>query len=147
MVDAVIAVDPGRDKCGVAVVARGGGALDKRVVAAACLAEQVAELAARYHIATVVVGDRTGRRAAAAALAEVRPGGRSLALASVDEHRSTDEARARYWRDHPPRGLARLVPVTLRVPPVPVDDYVAVILAERYFRQNPRPAKIFPGRA
>ena len=38
-----------------------------------------------------------------------------------------------YWREHPPRGLMRLIPVTMQVPPVPVDDYVAVILAERYF--------------
>jgi len=32
----------------------------------------------------------------------------------------------------------RLIPVTMRTPPVPVDDYVAVILAERFFRQNCR---------
>jgi len=135
MTDAVIAVDPGRDKCGVAVVGRQGGVLCKSVVAAGRMAAVVAELAMRHTVDTVVLGDRTGRKDAMAALAAIRPGGRELTIRLVDEHRSTDEARARYWRDHPPRGLARLVPVTLRVPPVPVDDYVAVIIAERYFRQ------------
>jgi RNase H-fold protein (predicted Holliday junction resolvase) len=135
MTDAVIAVDPGRDKCGIAVVGRSSGVQWKSVVPAGRMGEVVAGLAAQYAIETVVLGDRTGSRAAMAALAALRPGGRALTVKLADEHRSTDEARARYWRDHPPRGLARLVPVTLRVPPVPVDDYVAVIIAERYFRQ------------
>lgn len=135
MTDAVIAVDPGRDKCGVAVVGRRAGVLSKSVVPAGRMAAVVAELAEKNDIGTVVLGDRTGRKDAMAALAALRPGGRELTVRLVDEHRSTDEARARYWRDHPPRGLARLVPVTLRVPPVPVDDYVAVIIAERHFSQ------------
>ncbi|MDT8903812.1 pre-16S rRNA-processing nuclease YqgF [Anaeroselena agilis] len=135
MTDAVIAVDPGRDKCGVAVVGRRAGVMDKSVVPADRMTAVVAELAARHGIATVILGDRTGSKAAMAALTALRPGGRELTVRLVDEHRSTDEARARYWRDNPPRGLARLVPVTLRVPPVPVDDYVAVIIAERYFRK------------
>lgn len=135
MADIVIAVDPGRDKCGVAVVAAGGAILHKGVVPAARMAAVVEALAADYGVATVVVGDRTGHRAAATALAALRPGGRTLEVRAVDEHRSTDEARVRYWRENPPRGLARLIPVTLMVPPVPVDDYVAVILAERFYRR------------
>ncbi len=135
MTDAVIAVDPGRDKCGVAVVSRLEGVRWKNVVPAAEMAAVVAGLAERHAIDTVVLGDRTGRKDAMTSLAALRPGGRELTVSLVDEHRSTDEARARYWRDHPPRGLARLLPVTLRVPPVPVDDYVAVIIAERYFNR------------
>lgn len=134
MDEIVIAVDPGREKCGVAVVERRGGVIEKSVVAAARMAATVAALAERHAVGTVVLGDRTGHRDAMAALAALCPGGRALSVSLTDEHRSTDEARARYWRDHPPRGLARLIPVTLRVPPVPVDDYVAVIIAERYFR-------------
>ena len=135
MAEAVIAVDPGRDKCGVAVVARQGAVLYKGVVAADRMCGTVSELAESHGIYLVVVGDRTGHREAMAALKALAPGGRTLDVRMVDEHRSTDEARTRYWLDNPPRGLARLVPVTLRVPPVPVDDYVAVIIAERFFQQ------------
>lgn len=133
MAEVVIAVDPGRDKCGVAVVRSDGAVLRKSVVAAGRMAESVEALAVEHAVGTVVVGDRTGHKAALAALGALRPTGRPLDVRTVDEHRTSDEARARYWRDHPPRGLARLMPVTLRVPPVPVDDYVAVILAERFF--------------
>lgn len=136
MDDAVIAVDPGREKCGLAVVSRTGEVLFKAVVATGRLPATVAELAVRYIVSTVAIGNRTGSRAAAAALADAGTADKPLTIRMVDEHRSTDQARARYWRDNPPRGLARLVPVTLRVPPAPVDDYVAVILAERYFQQD-----------
>lgn len=135
MEEIVIAVDPGREKCGVAVVGRRTGLVEKSVVPAGQMAAVVAALAEKYAAAVAVLGDRTGHKGAMTALAALRPGGREISVSLVDEHRSTDEARARYWRDHPPRGLARLIPVTLRVPPVPVDDYVAVIIAERYFRR------------
>lgn len=136
MDDAVIAVDPGREKCGLAVVGRTGEVFMKAVVATDRLPSVVAQLAALHRIATVVIGNRTGSRAAAMAIAGGQPADRPLTIRTVDEHRSTDQARARYWRDNPPRGLARLIPVTLQVPPVPVDDYVAVILAERFFARD-----------
>ncbi len=138
MIDTVIAVDPGRDKCGVAVVGNREGLLWKQVITTPQLATVVEELARTRGITTVVLGDRTAHRSAVNALAEVKVDNRPLTILPVDEHRSSDEARSRYWRDNPPQGMMRLIPVTMRVPPVPVDDYVAVILAERYFRQNCR---------
>ncbi|MDR3591821.1 MAG: pre-16S rRNA-processing nuclease YqgF [Negativicutes bacterium] len=138
MIDTVIAIDPGREKCGVAVVGKRDGLLWKQVIATPRLATVVEELARTREICTVVIGDRTAHQSAVKALAEVRINDRPLSVHPVDEHRSSDEARGRYWLDNPPRGVMRLVPVTMRTPPVPVDDYVAVILAERYFRQNCR---------
>ncbi|MDP7423155.1 MAG: resolvase, partial [bacterium] len=54
----------------------------------------------------------------------------------VDERESTLEGRRRYFQEHPPRGLWRLVPLSLRYPPEPFDDLVAVILAERFFSSH-----------
>ena len=45
---------------------------------------------------------------------------------------TTMNARRRYWRENPPGCLARLVPEGMRLPPRPIDDYAAVLLAERY---------------
>ncbi|EAX47314.1 Resolvase, RNase H domain protein fold [Thermosinus carboxydivorans Nor1] len=136
MADLVIAVDPGRDKCGVAVVSRDRGVLYKAVVPTAALAAAVAKLAREFGAATVVVGDRTTGSAAVKQLSVQPIDGRRLHIVTVDEHRSTDEARHRYWLENPPRGLRRLIPTTMQVPPAPVDDYVAVILAERYFGKS-----------
>ena len=55
-----------------------------------------------------------------------------MTITLVDEHLTTLEARARYFVEHPPTGLKRLLPVSMQVPPEPYDDYVAVILGERF---------------
>ena len=56
----------------------------------------------------------------------------------VDEYNTTQLAKGEYWKANPPRGLKKLIPITMQVPPVPVDDYVAVILARRYIANNRR---------
>ena len=51
----------------------------------------------------------------------------------IQQHRkATELAKKAYWKAKPPRGWRRLLPVSMQVPPVPVDDFVAVILAQRY---------------
>ena len=50
---------------------------------------------------------------------------------------TTLDARKRYWIENPPKGLWKLVPEGLRLPPRPYDDYAAVLLGER-FLENPR---------
>jgi hypothetical protein len=53
-------------------------------------------------------------------------------ITTVDETGSTLEARVLYWQEHRPRGWRRLVPLSLQVPPEPVDDFAAVVLARRF---------------
>lgn len=125
----VLAIDPGRDKCGLAVV-QPGRVLHQEVVARDRLAERVAELTGQYAVHVIVVGDATGSQQV---LREVSGLGRPVEL--VPERGTSLEARRRYLREHPPRGLARLIPEGLRVPPRPVDDYVAVILAEHFLEK------------
>ena len=55
----------------------------------------------------------------------------SMAILVVDETDTTMQARERYWTVHERKGWRRMVPSTLQVPPEPVDDFVALILAER----------------
>ncbi len=129
--DRVIALDPGRMKCGLAVFE------DQLLIRKAVL--PVASLQEELHCwytdtAKVLVGDRTGSRKFISELHEMF-GIMKEDVVLVDEHRSTMEARRRYWQDNPPRGWRRLLPTTMQEPPVPVDDYVAVILAERYFQR------------
>jgi RNase H-fold protein (predicted Holliday junction resolvase) len=134
---AILAVDPGRDKCGIAVVDPDGAALAQEVIPAPALARRAVELTRKYDIGVIVVGDRTGADAALEALESALP---DVETAAVDEHRSTEEARRLYFRENPRRGWRRLVPVALQTPPRPDDDYVAVVLARRYLAQRKRPA-------
>ena len=129
----IIAIDPGREKCGIAVVHQKQGVLTQKVINTKELNLVVEQLIAEYHTSTVVIGDRTSSREAKESLEQIKVADQPLVVILVDEHHSTDQARLRYWSENPPRGFMRLIPVTMQVPPKPVDDYVAVILAERYF--------------
>ena len=57
-------------------------------------------------------------------------------LEVVDEYYTTQLARKEYWQARPPKGWRRLLPVSMQVPPEPVDDFVAVLLAQRYLNSR-----------
>ena len=124
----VLAIDPGREKCGVAVLATDGRILVQEVVVTAELDAVVGALIAAY-TPIVIMGNGT---TSAAAKARVEALGYEVIL--VVEYRTTDAAKRAYWEAHPPRGWRRLVPRGMLVPPVPVDDFVAVILAQRFLQ-------------
>lgn len=132
MDEMMIAIDPGREKCGIAVVHQHRGVLMQEVIVTSRLTVVVKELLAEYKVSIIVIGDGTSSREAKGKIEQLRIDGEAIKIVLIDERHSTDQARERYWQEHPPKGLMRLIPVTMQVPPKPVDDYVAVILAERY---------------
>jgi len=129
----LLAIDPGRAKCGVAVLDGASRVLLQRVVLTGDLVTALQEIVAIHPPTTVVLGDRTGQEAVAEAVRQALP---AVPVELVDEHHSSLEARRRYFAEHPPRGWRRLLPSSLQTPPVPVDDWVAVILGERYLAQR-----------
>lgn len=124
---AVLAVDPGREKCGLALIWPGGAAPLREIVTPAELLSSVSRWMLRSPRAILIIGSGTGSKAAIEAL---RTGGFDPIL--VPEENSTLRARDRYFQDHPPVGWKRLLPLGLQTPPGPVDDYAAVVLAEAY---------------
>ena len=133
MDEMIVALDPGREKCGIAVVHKQKGMLMKDVIQTNELTIKIQELITQYNIRQIVIGDGTSSREVKQSLETIKIEDGPLSISFIDERHSTDEARRRYWVENPPRGLKRLIPITMQVPPKPVDDYVAVILAERHF--------------
>lgn len=126
---AVVAVDPGMSKCGLAAVDGNGMVLERKIVEADQVGIATAALAHQHGAATVVLGTRTGSPRAWELIHAAAP---ELTIAEIEEHMTSLEARKRYWVESPPGCLWSLVPAGLRFPPEPVDDWAAVILAERY---------------
>ncbi|WP_315437515.1 pre-16S rRNA-processing nuclease YqgF [uncultured Selenomonas sp.] len=126
----VLAIDPGREKCGVAVLAADGHILVQEIVQTEALTDVVGALAAAYE-PTIIMGNGT---TSAEARTRIEALGATVTL--VDEYRTTDGAKQLYWEVHPPCGWRRLVPRGMLVPPAPVDDFVAVILARRFLNEQ-----------
>lgn len=127
----VLAIDPGRSKCGIAVVDL-GVVVFRQIAKRAEYLELVKRLVQEHQPQQILIGGSTGSKEV---ISEV---GREIAqkVTVVDERHTTERARGRYFQDHPPRGLWKLVPLGLQVPPVPVDDYAAVVMAEDFLKRE-----------
>ena len=125
----VAAIDPGREKCGVAVVDEDGRVLDRAVVATVLLADEMKARVKEFRPDRILLGNGTTSRTAKETVREAIP---DVPVEIVDEYRTTDDARIAYWKANPPSGWRRFFPTSMQVPPAPVDDFVAVILARRY---------------
>ncbi len=123
----VMAVDPGRRKCGVAVVSA-SGIMERSIVPTDELEGAVERMFGRHSPGALVVGGSTGSKEVVQRLKRIL----TLSPRVVDERFTTERARKRYFADHPPRGFWKLVPLGLQVPPVPYDDYAAVVMAEEF---------------
>ena len=129
----IIGIDPGRTKCGFAVVTRSGVRVALEVVPSGELTSRVQAAAAGGDVAAICVGHATTSEAVTRLCRTQWP---QIPIVVVDESNTTLEARERYYRDHPPRGLLRLLPRGLLVPKVPLDGYAALLIAERYLRES-----------
>lgn len=127
-IEKILAIDPGKLKCGIAVVEQERVKLQE-VVMRSQLISRLKTIIPKVDV--VVLGDGTGSEIFKAELFSSFAGLKSK-LVIVDEQFSTVEARALYWQKNPPKGWRKLLPVSMQTPPVAYDDYVAVILAQRY---------------
>jgi len=130
----LLAMDPGRAKCGLAVVQWDGRVLARAVVPSERALAQAQAWSRTYRPRYLVLGDGTTGRAWRDRLA----GAEGLPpVVLVDEAHSSEEGRRRYVELHR-RGWRRWVPAGLLTPPEPYDDLVAVILAERFLAREGR---------
>ena len=122
-------IDPGRDKCGVAVLTAAGEIKFQRVVPTEELDSVIKNLAASMQIEAVILGDGTTHKSAAKKISAA-----GLTFQLVDEKHTTEEARRLYWVNNPPRGWRKFLPTSMQVPPEPVDAIVAEILVRRFLQ-------------
>jgi len=126
--------DPGRDKCGLAIVTGQKKVIVHEVVLAEEALEVIRKILQTYPIKAIIIGNQTTSKAWQEKLKQglTQP----IEIKTVNERNSTLEARDRYWQMFPPQGLTKLLPQGLRQPPRPIDDIVAILLVERYLAMN-----------
>lgn len=128
----LLAIDPGSSKCGFALVHRNeSDAIElvrHEIVTTENVAERATELHTEHAFTLIVVGNGTRSRSIVESLRDAMP---SIGILVVDERETTMQARERYWEHNPRRGWRKFLPATLQTPPVAIDDYAALILAER----------------
>lgn len=127
----ILAIDPGSEKCGYAFL---GKLLNvKGIIATPLLAEFIQSHLTEWKPEVVLLGDGTFSKKVKQLILPLL---NQTPLVVVDEHDSTYRARRLYFQEHPPRGLWKMIPLGLQVPPVPYDDFAALLLAQRYMESK-----------
>lgn len=125
----ILGFDPGRHKCGLAAMGVDRTLHYHQVIAADEVIDTIQQLQKQLPISIVVMGDQTSAKTWKQKLSHDLP---ELRVVLVDERYSSLEARDRYWKMYPPKGMYRLIPQGMRTPPRSLDDIVAILLIERY---------------
>lgn len=142
----ILAIDPGRDKCGWVLVNREGALLAGGIFPTA-RGEFFLEGAksgdpeslstfildggplspGSFFIDEWIMGDGTGKNFLLR-LAQTM----DIDVKLVSEVGTTLQARNLYWKRYPPRGFRRILPKGLRMPPRDVDDFAALAIVQKY---------------
>lgn len=130
----ILGFDPGRQKCGLAVMGVNQAIHWHRVVAASQVIDSINALCKTYPISLLVMGNQTTSKEWLQVLS--KNDALNFDIVQIDERNSTLEARSRYWQLYPPQGMHRLIPQSLRKINQPIDDIVAIILIERFLEKH-----------
>ena len=128
-ISVLLGFDPGKQKCGVAVMGLDRKLHFQAVIPSAEAIAKVGNLLDSYPISLLIMGDQTASKQWKSKL---QSSFSDLLIITVDERYSSEEARQRFWDIYPATGLMKLVPRGMRSPNRPIDDIVAAILIERY---------------
>ena len=123
----IVGIDPGRDKCGVAVLSGDAEILFEKVIETADFETVLKNLKAQFNFELAILGNGTTHKNAEKILRSL-----NIEVKIVDEKHTTEEARKLYWKKNPPQGWRKFLPTSMQVPPVPVDGIVAEILVTRH---------------
>ena len=125
----IVSVDPGREKCGIAVVNSSGSILKRIVVSTNDVVETLSEFIKKYSAEKILLGSGTFSKTVKKMIIESLP---DISIDVIDETHSTEIARKLYFKEYPPKGIFKIIPLGLQIPPVPYDDFAAVVLAKKY---------------
>lgn len=128
----ILAIDPGKEKCGLAVVDKFGNAKLLKALLLEEFTKEVKYICKNFAIERILLGDGTGSREFQKKLEQFV----NLDLIEVvDEKNTTLLARALYWQINSPKSWRRLIPKNLLIVPEVIDAYAALAIAKKWLEK------------
>ena len=129
---AIVSIDPGRARVGLAVLEKSGDILHKMIIERAQLRAELSDLIENYSPDTIVIGSGTGStRLAEEIVSHIDD---EIEIRFVNEEGSTEEALKLYYRQESGPVMGFFSRFISWRPSRPLDDYAAVVLGRRYLK-------------
>lgn len=129
----ILAIDPGREKCGLAIVDGLGEAIFLAIVPTTDLAKNIEKILNTELIEYIALGDGTNNKDILATIKKIVA---PMKIVIVDEKNTTYNARELYWQKNPPTGWQKFLPLGLRDITEPIDDYAAWLIGKKSLTEN-----------
>ncbi len=128
-----LAIDPGKDKCGLAILddKKNHYVLKNSYVTE--LEQNILQITENYQINKIILGNGTGYKQIQQIISKTLP--KSLIII-MDEKNTTYLAKQIYWQHNKPKGWQKVLPKGLRTVPEPLDSYAALAIGIRWLEQN-----------
>ncbi|KGG13117.1 MULTISPECIES: hypothetical protein [Prochlorococcus] len=131
--DFIIALDPGRDKCGLLLADLVNSAvIEAYILKVSAVSNFVRKWQEKYSVKLIIIGNGTNSFYWVNEFATFS----NLNVKVVEEAGTTFRARHRYWEIVPPGLLFRWLPRGLLPPPSNLDSIAALVLLEDYLSKK-----------
>jgi len=125
-----IAIDPGKEKCGIALMSYDGSVIEKHTIAKSEMTSMINVLtASNKNIERIAIGDGTGSREF---IKMIEAETAMSKIVVVKERNTTLEARDIFAREKPLPKPFHFIPRWMLFPPADIDSYAAVAIGKRY---------------
>ena len=122
----IFAIDPGRNKIGVAILDSSGECQARDVIPKDKFAGVASEYILQYRPNVIAIGNGTGSDWVFGVMSAF-----DIHVIRVIEIGSTLEARDLAWRENPPGGIFRILPKIFWPIPPDIDSWAAVVIGRR----------------
>ncbi|MGM0446373.1 MAG: Holliday junction resolvase RuvX [Bacillota bacterium] len=129
----LMGIDPGRNKCGVAVLTEDGKEVLKEISKTSTLSTKLEEILENYSIDKIILGNGTYADKVFNILKLLFD---ERKIIFINEENTTYLAEQKYLKENPPLGLSFLNKVMKFKPRKPLDDYTAVVLVEKFLKTD-----------
>ena len=131
----ILAIDPGRDKCGIALLGKDGAIKKREIISTASLHERITKILEEAKLEAVVLGDGTTSDEVQKLIEELMP---QCELHVVDEKGSTLAGRELWLDEGEHSTIVALLPRFIRklFAPAALDDFAAVVLGRRHLDER-----------
>lgn len=129
----ILAIDPGKEKCGLAVIDEVGNVQLLKAISLLDFTASVKDICENFQLEHILLGDGTGSKDFQQRLKEFV---KVDSIEIVDEKNTTLLARELYWQINPPRSWWRLLPQSLLIVPEVIDAYAALAIAKKWLENK-----------